>query len=149
MKNDFRSTLKQRIRQETRHMGILFLDLAILVMCAVFVYSIITVAISFYEIHDKGYDSEVLYYRLSDEDYARLADLTWQNRIYGRGNDEDSQKYYAVADYYEAAVQYRMCRELGDADGAENWLKKMTDAAGRMGVLAAEKEKIDQMLGLQ
>ena len=148
MKNDFSSNRKERNHMEAKHLGLLVLDLAILAMCVVFVCSVINVAVRFYEANDLGYDSDALYYRLRDEDYARLAELTWQNRMNGRENDADSQEYYAVADYYEAAVQYRMCKEAGDNDGAGNWLKKMTDAENRMGVFIAEKEKIDQILGL-
>lgn len=134
---------------EVKHIGILALDLAILAMCVVFVCSVIAVAVSFHEAYDRGYDSDALYYRLRDEDYTQLAELTWQNRMNGRENDADSQEYYAVADYYEAAVQYRLCRESGDNDGAEDWLKKMTDAESRMGVFAAERENIDRILGIQ
>lgn len=133
---------------EVKHIGLLALDLAILVMCVVFVCSVIKVAVSFHETYNRGYDSDALYYRLRDGDYARLAEMTWQNRMNGRENDADSQEYYAVADYYEAAVQYRMCKETGD-NGAENWLEKMTDAENRMGVFAAEREKIDRILGIQ
>lgn len=149
MKNNFFSTLKERIRKETKHIGILILDLAILIMCIVFVRSIITTVNTFQEAYDEGYDSEILYYRLSEGNYAQLASLVWQNRLYGRENDADSREYYAVADYYEAAVQYRMCKETGDTDGAASWLEKMTDAESRMGLFAAEKVKINQILGIQ
>lgn len=134
---------------EVKHIGLLALDLAILVMCVVFVGSVIKVAVSFHEAYDRGYDSDALYYRLRDQDYARLAELTWQNRMNGREDDADSQEYYAVADYYEAAVQYRMCQEAGDNNGAENWLKKMAEAENRMGAFAAEREKIDRILGIE
>lgn len=131
-----------------KHIGLLALDFAILAMCVVFVSSVITVAVSFHEVYDRGYDSDTLYYRLRDQDYARLAELTWQNRMNGRENDADSQEYYAVADYYEAAVQYCLCKEAGDTDGVENWLEKMEDAESRMGVFGAERAKIDQILGI-
>ena len=134
---------------EVKHIGLLALDLAILALCVVFVCTVITVAVNFHKAYDRGYDSDALYYRLRDGDYARLAELTWQNRMNGRENDADSQEYYAVADYYEAAVQYRLCRETGDNDGADSWLEKMSDAENRMGVFAAEREKIDRILGIQ
>lgn len=137
------------IRTEVKHLGLLILDLAILVMCVVFICSAITVAVSFHEAYDVGYDSDAMYYRLRDGNYARLAEMTWENRMHGRDDDADSQEYYAVADYYEAAVQYGICREEGDADGAERWLEKMKDAEGRMGVFASEREKIDEILGIQ
>lgn len=134
---------------DTRHVGILILDLAILVMCIVFVSSIISVAASFHEVYDEGYDSEDLYYSLREEKYAQLASQTCESRIYGKGEDAELQEYYAVADYYEAALQYQLCLEVGDADRAGQWLEKMNDAGSRLGVFSAEKEKIDQMLGIQ
>lgn len=149
MKNNLLSTLKERIRMETRHAGILILDLAILVMCIVFVSSMISVAARFHEVYDEGYDSEDLYYSLREEKYAQLAAQTCENRMYGKGEDADSQEYYAVADYYEAAVQYHLCLETGDVDRAEQWLKKMNDAESRLGVFSTEKDKIDQILGIQ
>lgn len=149
MKNNLFSILKERIRMETRHAGLLILDIAILIMCVVVVSSVISVAVSFHEAYDEGYDSEDLYYSLREEKYAQLADQTSKNRMYGMGEDIDLQEYYAVADYYEAAIQYRLCLEAGDADRAETWLAKMNDAERRLGVFSPEKEKLDQMLGIQ
>lgn len=147
MNNKFLLKIKERIRKEARHMGILSLDVAILVMCVVLVYSAFSTARLFYEINDRGYSSAALYYRLQDGNYALLAEMTWTNRMVGKGEDADAQEYYAVADYYEAAMQYRLCQEAQDTDGAARWLEKMKDAESRIGVFAAEIEKIDQMLG--
>lgn len=149
MKNNFFSALAERIRMEGKHLGILILDIAILVMCVVFVRSVVTAGRSFHEAREEGYDLDILYYRLEEGNYAQLANLTWQNRMYGREDDEDSQEYYAVADYYEAAVQYRICKESGDSGGAADWYGKMADAESRMGVFMAEKEKINRILGIQ
>lgn len=149
MKIDLFSTRKGHINRERKHLGIRLLDLAIIVMCVVFVRSVILVAVSFYDANDLGHDTNTLYYRLRDQDYARLAESTWRNRMYGRENDVEAQEYYAVADYFEAAIQYRLCREAEDNDGAENWLEKMKDAESRMGVFVSEKEKIDEIIGIQ
>lgn len=145
MKN--KKSLGQR---EKKHVGLLILDLAILVMCLVFVLSV-AIAVNNLREYRKGlyYEANSMHYRLEDGNYAKLAEMTWTNRVSGLADGPEYAEYYAVADYYEAAVRYHMCTETGDSAGAEKWQEKMTDAEGRMGTFAWEKEKIDTLLGIR
>lgn len=141
--------MNNKFSLEAKQLGIIALDLVIVAMCVVFVCTAASAVMSFHDAYDRGYKSDSLSYRLRDENYAMLAEMTWRNRMHGMGEDVDLQEYYAVADYYEAAIQYRLCLEAGDADRAEAWLAKMNDAERRLGVFSPEKEKLDQMLGIQ
>lgn len=141
--------MNNKFSLEAKHLGIIALDLVIVAMCVVFVCTAASAIVSFHDAYDRGYKSDSLSYRLRDENYAMLAEMTWKNRTYGKGEDADSQEYYAVADYYEAAILYHLYLESGDADRTEKWLAKMEDAESRLGVFKAEKQKIDQMLGIQ
>lgn len=140
----------ERIRRETKHIGLLILDLAILVMCLVFVLSV-AIAVTNFREYRKGlyYEVNSMHYRLEDGNYAKLAEMTWTNRVSGLADSQEYAEYYAVSDYYEAAVRYHICTETGDQAGAEKWSEKMTDAEGRMGTFAWEKEKIDKLLGIR
>ena len=137
-------------KREKKHPGLLILDFAILVMCLVFVLAV-TVAVNNFREYSESlyYEANSMYYRLEDGNYAKLAEMTWTNRVSGKADGKEFTEYYAVADYYEAAVRYRICTETGDNAGAEKWQEKMTDAEGRMGMFAWEKEKIDSFLGIR
>lgn len=146
-----RNSILRRILSagEKKPLGILLLDIAIMVMFLVFLFMAGTAVFAFWEYQaDRVYQPESLYYRLEDGDYERMAQMVWRNRVMGE-TDEEYAEYYAVADYFEAAVQYRICTETGDSAGAEKWLKKMADAEGRLGIFSGEKEKIRNFLWIR
>ena len=146
MKSNIFLRIGECIKAESRHIVLLLLDIAVAVMCVVVFGSVWHMVSEFYIVFDQTYDADALYYRTQDENYALLAEMTWTNRMFGRGEREDSQESYAIADYYDAAVQYYMCQKAGDTTSAERWQEKMEDAESRMGGFKAEKEKIDRML---
>ena len=146
MENRLLKRVRERIKAEAGHVGILLLDIAIVIMCIVTIGFAWGAGAEFFTDSDIGYSEDFLYYVTRDGNYTSLAYMTWTNRMNGKGEREDSQEYYAIADYYDAAVQYYMCEKAGDAAGAKRWQEKMKDAEGRMGGFLAEKEKIDRML---
>ncbi len=146
-----RNSISRRIRSagEKKPLGILLLDIAIMVMFLVFLFMAGTAVAAFREYQaDRVYQPVSLYYRMEDGDYGRMVQMVWQNRVMGE-TDQEYAEYYAVADYFEAAVQYRICTETGDSAGAEKWLEKMADAEGRLGMFSEEKEKIRTCLGIR
>ena len=146
MKSSIFARIGERMKEESKHIVLLLLDIVIVVMCVVVIGSVWRTVSEFYTVFDRNYTANSFYYRTRDEEYALLADMAWSNRMYGRGEIADFQEYYAVADYYDAAVQYYVCLRAGDTAGAERWLEKMKEAENRMGGFTAEKEKIDRML---
>ena len=148
MKSDQSVTWRERIRNEMTHPGILLLDLGIAAACVVLICSLVAVVTEFYESRNWVYEAYSMFYRLEEGNYAELAEMTWNNRMSGKEDDADFQEYYAVADYYEAAVSYCMSRDAKNDEEAEKWQAKMADAVGRMGTFTAEKAKIDEMLGI-
>lgn len=113
MKSNIILWMRERIKAESKHIVLLLLDIAVVVMCVVVIGSAWRTGSEFYRIYDQSYDADSLYYRTQDEYYSLLAEMTWSNRIYGRGERADSQEYYAIADYYDAAVQYYVCQKVG------------------------------------
>lgn len=141
MKSNLFLRMRERFREESRHIVLLLLDIAVAVMCVIVIGSLWRTVSEFYIILDQNYVANSFYYRIQDENYALLSEMTWSNRMYGRGEKEDFQEYYAIADYYDAAVQYYMCRKEGDTTGAERWQEKMKDAESRMGDLKLKRKK--------
>lgn len=146
MENNLLQRMRERVKAEAEHVGLLLLDIAIVIMCIVVIGTAWGAGARLFEDSNAGYSEDFLYYVTRDGNYTSLAYMTWTNRMNGKGEKSNSQEYYAVADYYDAAVQYYMCEKAGDAAGAERWLEKMKDAESRMGDFLAEKEKIDRML---
>lgn len=98
-------------------------------------------------IYDNTYDvdGENYLWKMKDGDYWDLIDyIHWDTDI-----TEDKLEYIAVAEYFEAASFYKAYESGGDSQKAEEKLMQMNDAAGRMGQLIGEKEKIDTMLGIE
>ena len=146
MENSLLKRMREHIKAEAEHVGLLLLDIAIVIMCIVTIGLAWGAGAEFFADSDMGYSEDFLYYITRDGNYTSLAYMTWTNRMNGKGERVDSQEYYAVADYYDAAIQYYICEKAGDAVGAERWLEKMKDAENRMGSFSVEKEKIDRML---
>lgn len=133
--------------KESKRAGIFAMDIAILVLSALFAISIITFVFSMVGEIDRGYSAGTFYYRINDERYSLLSDLADTNRFLGVGiGKSEMEEYYAVADYYRAGFYRRLYEEAGDAERIEYWSRREKTAESGMGVLLPEKKKIDAQL---
>lgn len=92
-----------------------------------------------------SYDQEqYLYYRLSDGDYAALAER-WNENALGNEDRPEIKKvsdYYAVGRYYEKAFQANAWEKAGNTAKAQKLRAQMEELEPLMGQFAAEKQKI-------
>lgn len=71
-------------------------------------------------------------YAVQDKEYSHLWEISNEMRI----TDKDLSKleeYFAVADYYEAALYYKAYEENGEKVKAEEKRQMMEEAQGKMG----------------
>lgn len=87
-------------------------------------------------------DTDSLYYRLDDGDYARLTELAILRRGQTDETDENILELYAVADYYYNSFYYYGLRGLEDADTSV-YQEGMKQAAASVGSLSFAIEEID------
>ena len=111
----------------------------------------ISIVISVHALRDAksvSYDQEqYLYYRLTDGEYASLAERWYEN---GLGNEDNPQvkkvlDYYAVGRYYEKAFLANAWEKAGNTAKAQKLRTQMEELEPLMGQFAVEKQKI-QML---
>lgn len=81
-------------------------------------------------------DEESLLYMLQDARYGDLVENTVQNRSLDVKATDTMLECYAVADYYQAAFNYKVAEAENKAEQKERWREKMEDAVGRMGSLS-------------
>ena len=108
----------------------------------------ISIIISVYTLKDAeniSYDQEqYLYYRLTDGEYAELAERWYEN---GLGNEDRPQvkkvlDYYAVGRYYEKAFLANAWEKAGNPAKAQKLRAQMEELEPQMGQFAGEKQKI-------
>ncbi len=95
------------------------------------------------------YDEDSFYWRLESEEYASMVNMYHMNVAAGKGEDRKLQEYYGVAEYFEAAADYKMYVEAGEKELADAAYGKMQKAYNKMGDFAILKEKIEAKLGLE
>lgn len=96
-----------------------------------------------------AYDEDSFYWCLENEDYSRMITMYYTNLAEGKENDKSLQEYYAVANYFEAAADYKLYFQSGETERAEKLRNKMEEAYIRMGDLTVVKNKIDKKLGIE
>lgn len=91
------------------------------------------------------------HYALEDGRYGKMVRLYHTNQMYKdqrKVTGDDFKEYYAIAQYVEAAVDYRIYEATEDSKRAEEKLAEMKEAKADMGILSFETEKIDEKLGI-
>lgn len=120
-------------------------------LCIVLLTCIITIEIMFvadytFDLSNNGKRAIVFLKYIQQQEYEKCLNYYYANEALGVKPDEDLQECYAVAQYYEAAYQYRVYVEQGKNTQADEARKRMEDAASRMGELAPVRDRIDRIL---
>lgn len=124
------------------------LDVVILILCIIFLFVLCFAILQFRE-NEYTYSERSFYYSMESDNYDNIARMSRTNRVLGKKNGAAYQEYYALADYYEAALYYNIYTKAGDTERAEIRKKAMEDAVSRMGTLSPQKQRIDEILKIE
>lgn len=144
-------TLQERIslfiKSEMKKAGTFVMDIIILILAALFTISVIMFVVNMIEERDTGYSENTFYYHLDSGRYGEMTIYADNNRHSGIGvGKTEMEEYYAVADFYKAGFYRRMYEQAQDKERTEFWRERETDAEKRMGILAPEKDNIQDLL---
>lgn len=89
-----------------------------------------------------------LLYAVEDGRYSDLLEAYHQNAVCDTSPSESMKELYAVAQYYEAAINYQMAQMENDSALLERSKETMEAAAGRMGSVSYAKADIDRLFSL-
>ena len=87
-------------------------------------------------------------YALEDGRYGDLVEDYHRNIVCEAKTTTTMENYYAVARYYEAAMDYQLAVQNQNIALAEECRARMDAAAEEMGEFSDEKQKIDTLLGI-
>lgn len=85
-------------------------------------------------------------YALEDGRYGDLVEDYHRNKVSNVKSTETMEECYAIARYYEAAIDYKLAVQEKDLALQEESLIRMNDAAEDMGALSYAKNEIDELL---
>lgn len=85
-------------------------------------------------------------YSLKDNRYSDLVRYYHQNTALNVDSTEIMEECYAVARYYEAAIDYRLAIQERDAELQKSAEEAMEEAADEMGDFSYAKGEIDTLL---
>lgn len=85
-------------------------------------------------------------YALEDGRYGDLVEDYHRNIVSGVKSTETMEECYAVAKYYEAAIDYKLAVQEEDFELLEKAKADMEAAASEMGELSYAKGEIDELL---
>lgn len=125
----------------------LALDIVIGILCVVLVGAVAFAISSFWENYSYSYSEDSFYYRLEDKSYGQMVEMYYTNEAAGVKPGEDMREYYGVAKYFEAASYYKIYREAGDLQKAQEYHEKMETALEEMEELKFVGDKICEKLG--
>lgn len=89
-----------------------------------------------------------LLYAVEDGRYSELLEAYHQNIVCDTSPSGSMNELYAVAQYYEAAINYQMAQMEKDSSLLEKSKEAMESAACRMGSVSYAKEDIDRLFSL-
>ncbi len=87
-------------------------------------------------------------YALQDGRYGDLVSDYHRNMAAEAKSTETMEECYAIARYYEAAIDYKLAVQENDQELLENSEKIMKEAASQMGSLSYAEKEINNLLGL-
>ena len=125
--------------------AVFLLDILLGVLTVALIGAAVFAVGSFRDSLDLAYDADSFYYRLSDGDYGSMVEMYYTNEGLGTRADEELRQYYAIAEYYEAAVWYKAYE---GEEAAERYLAEMESARARMGELGFVAEDIRAALDM-
>ena len=87
-------------------------------------------------------------YALQDGRYGDLVSDYHRNMAAEAKSTETMEECYAIARYYEAAIDYKLAVQEKDTELQQTLKEKMETAANEMGALSYAKKEINELLGL-
>ena len=87
-------------------------------------------------------------YALQDGRYGDLVSDYHRNMAANAKSTETMEECYAIARYYEAAIDYKLAVQENDSKLLENSEKIMKETAAQMGSLSYAEKEINDLLGL-
>ena len=99
-----------------------------------------------FDLSNNGKRAIVFLQYIQQQEYEKCLNYYYANEALGVKPDEDLQECYAVAQYYEAAYQYRVYVDQGKDTQADKAHERMEEAASGMGELAPVRDRIDRIL---
>ena len=87
-------------------------------------------------------------YALQDGRYGELVSDYHRNMAANAKSTETMEECYAIARYYEAAIDYKLAVQENDSKLLENSEKLMKESAAQMGALSYAEKEIKNLLGL-
>ena len=86
-------------------------------------------------------------YALQDGRYGDLVSDYHRNMAANAKSTETMEECYAIARYYEAAIDYQLAVQENDSELLENSEKIMKESAAQMGALSYAEKEINNLLG--
>ena len=86
-------------------------------------------------------------YALQDGRYGDLVSDYHRNMAAEAKSTETMEECYAIARYYEAAIDYQLAVQENDSELLENSEKIMKESAAQMGALSYAEKEINNLLG--
>ena len=86
-------------------------------------------------------------YALQDGRYGDLVSDYHRNMAAEAKSTETMEECYAIARYYEAAIDYKLAVQENDSELSENSEKIMKESAAQMGALSYAEKEINHLLG--
>ena len=87
-------------------------------------------------------------YALQDGRYGELVSDYHRNMAANAKSTETMEECYAIARYYEAAIDYKLAVQENNSELLENLEKIMKETAAQMGSLSYAEKEINDLLGL-
>ena len=87
-------------------------------------------------------------YALQDGRYGDLVSDYHRNLAAEAKSTETMEECYAIARYYEAAIDYKLAVQEKDTELQQTLKEKMETAANEMGALSYAEKEINELLGL-
>ncbi len=87
-------------------------------------------------------------YALQDGRYGDLVSDYHRNMAANAKSTETMKECYAIAKYYEAAIDYKLAIQENDLELLENSEIMMKESAAQMGSLSYAEKEINNLLGL-
>lgn len=91
-------------------------------------------------------EPDILWVYIDHGNYDTLSDAVDRNRAYGVEETKEYTECYAIADYYQAALMYKVKTSLGKTQEAEKYKEQMDKCVEKLGDFMFVVEDIDEIL---
>ena len=126
-----------------------FQTVSTIIVAILTIFMILFTAMGIFEIFDstRSYtiSEDSFIYALEEGRYSSLVEYYHRNAAAGAKMTETMKECYAVARYYEAAIDYQLAVQDKDPALQEKYKALMDTAAGEMGDLSYARKEIDTL----